>query len=110
MMEECATDCNNCFIKGQVAHKKAYRILARLDRLNKETYAITQELCCNMTCCPECHIDDFTHCEGCSISKELDAWEKKQSPQNHATQELGSEDEPSEGQALGCEKAEEGES
>lgn len=27
---------------------------------------------CNLTCCPECHTDDFTHVEGCSISNGLD--------------------------------------
>jgi hypothetical protein len=26
----------------------------------------------NFTVCPECHIDDFTHVEGCTISKEVD--------------------------------------
>lgn len=25
----------------------------------------------NMTCCPECHVDDFVHSEGCSIGVNL---------------------------------------
>jgi hypothetical protein len=24
---------------------------------------------CNLTCCPECHVDDFTHVEGCETAK-----------------------------------------
>jgi hypothetical protein len=27
---------------------------------------------CNLTCCPECHVDDFTHVEGCLIGYALD--------------------------------------
>ncbi len=27
---------------------------------------------CNLTCCPQCHVDDFTHVEGCAIANALD--------------------------------------
>jgi len=25
----------------------------------------------NMTVCPECHVDDFTHVEGCTLAAEV---------------------------------------
>ena len=25
----------------------------------------------NLTCCPECHVDDFVHVEGCTISRDM---------------------------------------
>ena len=27
----------------------------------------------NLTCCPECHVDDFTHVEGCMLGEAVDA-------------------------------------
>lgn len=36
-----------------------------LDWLNSNGFA-------NLTCCPECHVDDFTHVEGCRIAANLD--------------------------------------
>lgn len=27
---------------------------------------------CNLTCCPECHVDDFVHVERCSIAAKMD--------------------------------------
>lgn len=27
---------------------------------------------CNLTCCPECHVDDFTHVQGCLVGYALD--------------------------------------
>lgn len=29
----------------------------------------------NMTCCPVCHVDDFTHVEGCRLSEHLEQFE-----------------------------------
>ena len=26
---------------------------------------------CNLTCCPRCHVDDFTHVEGCQMGDAL---------------------------------------
>jgi len=26
----------------------------------------------NLTCCPECHVDDFVHVEGCTLGNRLD--------------------------------------
>ena len=26
----------------------------------------------NITCCPECRVDDFVHVEGCSVGKAVD--------------------------------------
>lgn len=27
---------------------------------------------CNLTVCPECHVDDFVHIEGCKINQRLE--------------------------------------
>ena len=35
-------------------------------------YKIVQDACPNLTCCNECHIDDFVHFEGCTIIEVLD--------------------------------------
>ncbi len=31
---------------------------------------------CNMTVCPECHVDDFCHIEGCPIGIAIDKLER----------------------------------
>ena len=31
---------------------------------------------CNLTVCPECHVDDFVHVEGCKTGDELEAMAK----------------------------------
>lgn len=37
-----------------------------------EAYHIIQSQCPNLTCCADCHIDDFCHYEGCEILKEAE--------------------------------------
>jgi hypothetical protein len=32
---------------------------------------------CNLTCCPMCHVDDFTHVEGCKLGNLLDKMQQK---------------------------------
>lgn len=76
-MKKCITDCNTCMIEGRCVTRRAYIILAKLEREYPRTYDITQENCCNLTCCPECHLDDFCHFEGCSIGAMLDGMKKK---------------------------------
>lgn len=41
------------------------------ERFGEEFYHIVQKNCPNLTCCHDCHIDDF--CEGCEIVKDLRA-------------------------------------
>lgn len=79
MVIECKRDCNACVSNGHVAHRLAYRILARLHRqFGTEVYNIVQSMCPHMTVCPECRVDDFVHVIGCSTAKDLNSWEKHQ--------------------------------
>lgn len=61
---------------------KVYSALSMVDRepgegvcdwLNVNGFA-------NMTCCPICHVDDFTHVEGCPLAKYLDSFELRAIP------------------------------
>lgn len=66
----CATDCNNC--KELQNRKVSYLILASLAMKSKDVYPFVNKMCPNMTVCPECRVDDFTHVESCSIGKMLE--------------------------------------
>jgi hypothetical protein len=66
-MNLCDEKCNECQIINSDNYKQLYTLLQSLN----DKYNICSEVnsyCPNMTCCPECHIDDFCHVEGCSIS------------------------------------------
>jgi len=68
--ELCDGDCNHCPI---INHKNSRLLSAILneayDRFGNEFYQIVQGACPNLTCCRDCHIDDFCHVEGCKIIK-----------------------------------------
>jgi hypothetical protein len=32
---------------------------------------MVNDVCPNLTVCPECHVDDFVHVEGCKLDKEI---------------------------------------
>jgi hypothetical protein len=38
-------------------------------RFGDEFYRIVQDNCPNLTCCYDCHIDDFYHIDGCKLEK-----------------------------------------
>jgi len=64
----CDEDCNHCPIMLHPNSRMVTRILNELvDKFGNEAYAIVQNLCPNLTCCYDCHIDDFCHVEGCEI-------------------------------------------
>lgn len=73
--KEYGDDCNRCYIKTPYLHRVAYSILFKLYlyyRVNNEfIYRTTQSICPNLTCCPECRMDDFTHVEGCKLADKL---------------------------------------
>lgn len=65
----CNEDCNNC----DIPHNRQFSLLVNVmvDAFGEdEVYPIVQTLCPNMTCCADCHIDDFCHVRGCEIYKE----------------------------------------
>ena len=64
----CDEDCNNCPIINHPNSRMLTKILNKLqDKFGDGVYKIVQENCCNFTVCFDCHIDDFTHCEGCRL-------------------------------------------
>jgi len=55
--------------------RAVYLALARVDKAaesNDFLSWLNNNGFCNLTVCPECRVDDFTHVEGCSIAAELD--------------------------------------
>ena len=63
-------DCNNCDILSSRRYKYLYLMLAKLDWALSDTeikgktlLGIVNTACPNMTCCPECRVDDFVHVE-----------------------------------------------
>lgn len=67
----CNQDCNNCEIHVNRQFSLLINILR--ERFGEEVYRITQSVCPNMTCCADCRIDDFCHCEDCEIVAEAEA-------------------------------------
>ena len=69
----CDEDCNHCPI---ILHKNSRMITKILNELLNKfgdgVYAIVQKNCPNLTCCRDCHIDDFCHIEGCKLKGETD--------------------------------------
>lgn len=72
--EFCNGDCNNC----EIHRNRQFSLLINIlhQKFGEEVYNITQMVCPNMTCCADCHIDDFCHIEGCEILKEAEALNK----------------------------------
>ena len=70
MKRPCNGDCNHCPI---IIHPNSRLLSAILnkayDRFGSEFYKIVQDECPNLTCCFDCHIDDFCHVEGCQVLK-----------------------------------------
>ena len=81
--EFCNGDCNNCDIHQNRQFSLLINILHQ--RFGDEVYQITEMVCPNMTCCADCHIDDFCHMEKCEILDEAEAlvkeWSKKKDEQ-----------------------------
>lgn len=56
------------------AFRKLYEILALADAESSNDALLkwlNRNGFCNLTVCPECHVDDFVHVEGCGIAKQL---------------------------------------
>lgn len=80
----CDEDCNNC----EIHQNRQFSLLINIlyEKFGEEVYRVTQSVCPNMTCCADCHIDDFCHDRGCEILKEakaiVRAWYPKRKPKN----------------------------
>ncbi len=56
------------------AVERIYKALAVADRLedgNQICDWLNRNGFANLTCCPKCHTDDFTHVEGCAIDRSI---------------------------------------
>lgn len=77
--EFCDEDCNHCPIIGHKNSRMVSLILnTLLEKFGDEAYQIVQKNCPNLTCCRDCHIDDFCHVEGCVIAEEAVKQSKKE--------------------------------
>ena len=73
MKEYCNGECNDCKLLYTPNAKILTRIFNEaLEKFGNDFYHIVQNLCPNLTCCFDCHIDDFCHIEGCKIVKGID--------------------------------------
>ena len=64
----CDEDCNECPIVGHPNNRLLTEVINRLhEEFGEGVYRIVQNACPNLTCCFDCHIDDFGHIEGCKI-------------------------------------------
>lgn len=71
--ELCNENCNECPI---ISHPNSRILTWIFNKLflkyGNEVYKIVQDKCPNLTACFDCRIDDFVHCEDCSIIKDLE--------------------------------------
>lgn len=66
----CTGSCNDCELPHNRQLSKILNMLYL--KFGDEAYHIIQSQCPNLTCCADCHIDDFCHIEGCEILKEAE--------------------------------------
>ena len=69
-MRFCDENCNECALLDNRQLSKILNMLYL--KFGDEAYHIIQSECPNLTCCADCHIDDFCHIEGCEILKEAE--------------------------------------
>ena len=68
-MELCDKNCNDCPIVNHTNSRMASKILNDLyNKFGREVLVTVNENCCNLTVCPDCGVDDFSHrSSGCEI-------------------------------------------
>lgn len=66
-------DCNNCPLMRNTPHNRfLYTILSKAnEKFGEQFYLHVENLCPNLTCCPVCRVDDFTHIEGCWLDHKI---------------------------------------
>jgi len=66
----CDENCNECPIVGHKNSRLVTHLMNKLfDEFGDEVNNIVNGICPNLTVCPDCHIDDFCHVEGCELIK-----------------------------------------
>ena len=66
----CDRNCNDCPFMVHPNGRMITKILNQLhNKFGNEVYVVVETLCSNLTCCYDCHIDDFSHMEGCELSQ-----------------------------------------
>lgn len=82
---QCDENCNECGILRSPNNKQLTLILNKLhNKFGDEAYKIIQDGCPNLTCCADCHIDDFCHIEGCVLNgKNTNAIKNVTAPVTH---------------------------
>ena len=66
--EFCNGDCNNC---EAIRNRQVTVILNALyETFGERVYSIVQHYCPNLTCCADCHEDDFGHERRCELLKD----------------------------------------
>lgn len=64
----CDRNCNKCVLLLSTNSRMLTKIFNELDKeFGSGVYSIVQKNCQNLTCCRDCHIDDFTHFKNCKI-------------------------------------------
>jgi hypothetical protein len=74
MKRPCDEDCNHCPVILHDNSRMLTKVMNELyDKFGGEALTIINRNCPNMTCCADCHIDDFTHFEGCELIHQEEA-------------------------------------
>ena len=67
-MEFCDENCSECPIINHPNNRRLTRMFNEAyKKFGDDFYTIVDKHCPNMTCCFDCHIDDFCHMDGCKI-------------------------------------------
>ena len=67
----CDENCNECELLSSRNSRQLSLVLNTLEKVYGEgVVQITNKICPNLTCCADCHIDDFSHYENCEIDEE----------------------------------------
>lgn len=65
----CDCNCNECMLMLEENSRMVTRILNELrHQFGEDVTSIVNSFCPNLTCCHDCHIDDFCHFDGCSLA------------------------------------------
>ena len=65
----CNKNCGDCPLMKHEHSKMITKILNRLhNKIGAEVIEIVNEYCPNLTCCYNCHIDDFCHFKNCDLN------------------------------------------
>lgn len=71
MKKLCDRNYNECSLMIAANSRILTKILNELrDKFGSDVTKIVNNHCPNLTCCYDCHIDDFCHLDGCELIDE----------------------------------------